>query len=358
MFVLRDQPTRPRPIREALARYIRFCLAGNGAGSLSVLLAFFLGLPLAPLTAVAQQAENPVRIGFIPLGSSSNAFDQSLVEAFRQGLREAGLVENRHVIVDVVWVTNDSGYAAAVSELVERGARVLVPAGSSAAVAAKRHTSTIPIVFAPVGNPVGIGLVDSLSRPGHNVTGFSDVLADLSGKYVDLARDLGRPQGPIDYVWYSAWPDGQNRFQATERAASSLGVKLRARSIGAAAEIDDVMAAMKKAGAATIIVQPSPFTYRYRVRLIESAMAQGLGTILAWPQAAREGALIAYGPAYTDMYRRAASYVARIIRGAKPADLPVQEPTIFELGVNMKSAKTLGVTVPQALLNRADEVIR
>ena len=308
--------------------------------------------------AGAQPANSLVRIGFIPLGSPSNAFDQSLVEAFRQGLREAGLVENRHVIVDVVWVANDAGFAPAVSELVERGAGVLVTAGSSAASAAKRHTSTIPIVFVPAGNPVGIGLVDSLSHPGHNVTGFSDVLADLSGKYIDLAKDLGRPKAPIDYVWYSGWPDGQNRLQATERAAASLGVKLRARAIGGDAEIDDVMAAIKKAGSVTLVVQPSPFTYRNRVRLIESARAQGLGTIVAWPQAPRDGALIAYGPAYPDLFRRAASYVARIIRGAKPADLPVQEPTKFELNVNMKSAKTLGLTVPQALLNRADEVIQ
>ena len=329
-----------------------------GAGYLPVMLALVLGLLAGPLTAGAQQTDGPVRIGFIPLGSPSNTYDQSLVEALRQGLREAGLVENRHVIVDVVWVTDDTGFQPAVSQLLERGAKVLVPAGSSAASAAKRHTSTIPIVFVAVGNPVGIGLVDSLSRPGHNATGFSDVLADLSGKYVDLARDLGRPQGPIDYVWYSNWPDGQPRFQRTERAASSLGVKLRARAVGSATELDDVMAAMKKAGAVTLIVQPSPFTYRNRVRLIESAMAQRLGTIFAWPQAARDGALIAYGPAYSDLFRRAASYVARIIGGAKPADLPVQEPTVFELVVNMKSAKTLGLTVPPALLNRADEIIR
>ena len=330
----------------------------HGAGCVPVIFALVLSLLAVPLTAGAQGMDSPVRIGFIPLGSPSNAYDMSLVEAFRQGLRDAGLIENRQVIVDLAWVTKDDGYASAVSELVERGAKVLVSSGSSAAMAAKRHTSTIPIVFVPAGNPVGIGLVDSLSRPGHNITGFSDVLADLSGKYVDLARDLGRPHGPIDYAWYSAWPDGQTRFQSTERAASSLGVKLRARAIGGTDEINDVMAAMKKAGAVTLIVQPSPFTYRHRVRLIESAMAQGLGTIVAWPQAAREGALIAYGPTYADMFRRAAAYVARIIKGAKPADLPVQEPTKFELIANMKSAKTLGITVPQALLNRADEVIR
>ena len=355
---MRHESSRPQRICEALLRHVRSCLASPGAIYPSIILVLVLVLLAAPLMAGAQPANSLVRIGFVPLGSPSNAFDQSLVEAFRQGLRETGLVENQHVVVDLVWVANEAGYAPAVSELVERGAKVLVAAGSSAATAAKRHTSTIPIVFVPAGNPVGIGLVDSLSHPGHNITGFSDVLADLSGKYVDLARDLGRSRERIDYVWYSGWPDGQHRLEATERAALSLGVKLRARSIGGNAEIDDVMVALKKAGAVTLVVQPSPFTYRHRVRLIESARAQGLGTIVAWPQAASDGALVAYGPAYPDMFRRAASYVARIIRGAKPADLPVQEPTTFELVVNMKSAKILGLTLPQALLNRADALIQ
>ncbi len=339
-------------------RHIGRRLLSTRAGYVPVILALFWSLLGPPAAAWAQQAESPVRLGFLPLGSPSNAYDRSAVEAFRQGLREAGLVENRHVIVDLVWIANDSDYGPAVSDLVERGARVLVPAGSSASAAAKRHTSTIPIVFVNVGNPVGIGLVDSLSRPGRNATGFSDVLADLSGKWVELARDLGRPQGPIDYVWYTGWPDGKNRLQSSERAAQSLGVKLRARGLGGAAEVNDVMAATKKGGAVTLIVQPSPFTYRERDRLIESAMNQGLGTIFGWPAAAREGALVAYGPDYAHLYYRAASYVARIIRGTKPADLPVQEPTKFELVINMKTAKTLGLTVPQALLSRADEVIQ
>jgi ABC-type uncharacterized transport system substrate-binding protein len=341
-----------------IVRDIRPRLRGTRAGYLPVILALFWSLLAPPLATWAQQAESPVRLGLLPLGSSSNAYDRSLVEAFRQGLREAGLVENRHVIVDLVWIANDSDYGPAVSGLVERGAKVLVPAGSSASAAAKRHTSTIPIVFISVGNPVGIGLVDSLARPGRNATGFSDVLADLSGKYVELAKDLGRPNAPIDYVWYTGWPDGQNRLQASERAAQSLGVKLRARGIGGTAEMTDVMVGTKKSGAVTLIVQPSPFTYRQRDRLIESAVSHGLGPIFGWPQAAREGAVVAYGPDYAHLFNRAASYVARIIRGAKPADLPVQEPTKFELVVNMKTARTLGLTIPQALLNRADEVIQ
>jgi putative ABC transport system substrate-binding protein len=310
-----------------------------------------------PLAVRAQQAENPVRIGFLPIGSSSNSFDQSLVEAFRQGLREAGLVENRHITIDIVWVSNESQFSQAVSELVQRGAKLLVTAGSSAAAAAKRHTSTIPIVFVPVGDPVGIGLVESLSHPGGNATGFSDVLADLSGKYVQFATELGKPQAAIYYLWHTEWPDGQHRLQLTERAAQSFGVELRSQGIRDIAESNDVLAAMKKSGALTLIVQASPFTYRHRGRLIDSAKNHGLGTILPWPVGAREGGLIAYGPDYPDLYRRAASYVDRILKGAKPADLPVEEPTKFVLVINLKTATALGLTFPSTLLIAANELI-
>ncbi len=311
----------------------------------------------SPLTVRAQQAENPVRIGFLPIGSSSNSFDQSLVEAFRKGLREVGLVENRHITIDIVWVSNESEFPQAVIQLVQRGAKLLVTAGSSASVAAKRHTSTIPIVFVPVGNPVGIGLVESLSHPGGNATGFSDVLADLSGKYVQFAIQLGEPQMPIHYLWHTDWPDGQYRLQATERAAQFLGVQLRSEGIRDIAELNDALAAMKRGGALALIVQPSPFTYRNRGLLIDTALNHGLGTILPWPIGAREGGLIAYGPDYPDLYRRAASYVDRILKGTKPADLPVEEPTKFLLVINLKAAKALGQLIPASVLATADEVI-
>jgi len=319
----------------------------------SIILALFA----APLAAYAQP-KPPVRIGFLPLGSSSNAYDRSLVEAFRQGLREVGVVEGRDVVLDVVWISSEPDASQAVDGLIQRGARLLIPAGSTASAAVKRQTSTIPILFVSVGNPVGLGLVESLSRPNSNATGFADVLSDLSGKYVELARELTKPRTTIDYLWHTGWPDGQPRRVATERAAQSLGVTLRSRGIGDTDDINDVLAGVKKSGAVTLIIQPSPFTYRQRTRLIDATTKYGLAMITAWPPAAREGALIGYGPDYADMYRRAAAYVDRIIvKGTNPADLPVQEPTRFELVINLKAAKTLGLTIPPSLRGRADQII-
>ena len=316
-----------------------------------------LGILRAPLALKAQQAKRPVRIGFLPFGSPSNSYDLSLVEGFRRGLGEVGLVEDRDIVLDVVWISNEPEIPQAVSGLVERGAELLIPVGTSASTVVKRQVTKIPVLFINVGNPVGIGLVESLSRPGGNITGFSDMLADLSGKYVELARELGEPQATVNYLWYTEWADGKNRFQYSEQTAKSLGVELRSRGISDIAEASDVIARMKASGAATVIIQPSPFTYRHRISLINTAMKHGLATIFGFPAAGRDGALIAYGPDYLDTYRRTPSYIARILNGAKPAELAVQQPTKFEFIINLKTAKALSLTIPPSLLIRADEVI-
>jgi ABC-type uncharacterized transport system substrate-binding protein len=308
-----------------------------------------------PLGARAQQIKKPVRLGFLPLGSPDNKYDQSLVEAFRQGLRQAGLVEDRDIVLDVVWAKGDPNQA--VIEVLKRGAELLIPCGSSASVAAKRQTSTIPIMFLSVGDPIAMGLVENLSRPGHNATGFSDILADLSGKLVELARELSKSQGTVDYFWYMAWPDGQNRYDTTKKATQAAGLELRSRGITDITQLDGAFVAMKEVGARTVIVQPSPFTYGQRGAIIASAMKHGLGTIFAFPVAAREGSLIAYGPDYLHMYRRAPLYVDRVLKGTNPADLPVEQPTKVELLVNTQTAKNLGIELPLSLLIRADELI-
>ena len=176
------------------------------------------------------------------------------------------------------------------SEALQRGAELLIPCGSSASVAAKRQTSTIPIVFLSVGDPVVVGLVESLSRPGQNATGFSDILAELSGKLVDVTREMIKPHRIIHYLWHTAWPDGQNRYQATEEAVRAAGMELQSRGIAEISELDAAVAAIKLSGSPAFIVQPSPFTYGHRDRIIASAKNNGLGTILAWPVAAKKRA--------------------------------------------------------------------
>ena len=280
---------------------------------------------------------------------------QVTLEAFQQGLRRVGLVENQDIILDVVWIGDDPDRA--VTEELRRGAEFLITSGSSTSVAAKRQTSTVPIVFLNVGDPMAMGLVESLSRPGQNATGFSDILADLSGKLVDLAKELTKPQTAVGYLWHTAWPDGQNRYRSTEQAAQVAGINLQAKGIADIAELDSALTDIKQSGAPTLIVQPSPFTFGQRGRVIASAMRNGLGTIYAFPVAAREGSLMAYGPDYLHMYSRAPFYVGKILKGAKPADLPVEQPTKIELLVNLKTAKTLGLEIPLSLLVRADELV-
>jgi putative ABC transport system substrate-binding protein len=309
-----------------------------------------------PFAAQSQQAIAPVRIGFLFFGSPSNTYDQSLVEAFRQGLYGAGLVEGRDIVLDVVWISGSADQA--VTEVLQRGAKLLVPSGSTASVAANRQAGQTPIVFISVGNPLVMGLVNSLSHPGRNATGFSDILADLGGKLVDLALDFSEPRATaVDYLWYTAWPDGHNRYLATEQAAYAAGVKFRSGGIANLAEVDGVIAEMKQNGARILIVQPSPFTFLQRKPLIDAAMKQGLPMISAFPVAATEGALIGYGPDYLHMYRKAAIYVNLVLKGTQPADLPVEQPTKVKMLVNLRTASSLGFKVPVSLLLQADELI-
>jgi len=255
----------------------------------------------------------------------------------------------------VHWITG--GPDKAVAEVIQRGADMLIPCGTSASLAAKRQTSTIPIVFISVANPIGIGLVDSLSHPGGNATGFSDILADLGGKQVNLASELQRGRGPVDYFWHTGWSDGKNRLRVAEDAARSVGLAFRLWEIAEITDLNEVVAGAKTSGAVALIVQPSPFTYQHREKIVDATNKQDLATIFAFPAAGREGALVAYGPDYVHMYRRAPFYVGRILKGTKPADLPVEQPTKLELVVNLKTAKALGFEMPISLLVRADELI-
>ena len=309
-----------------------------------------------PLAVQAQQSRVPARVGFLFFGSPSDAYDRSLVDSFRQGLAEVGLIESRDILLDLEWISDNPDQA--VTDVLGRGAELLVTSGSTASVAANRLAGKTPILFISVGNPIGMGLVDKLSHPGRNATGFSDVLADLSAKLVELALDFTNQRATVvDYLWYTAWPDGHNRRYATEEAAETIGVKFRSGGIANLAELPGVLAEMKRNGARILIVQPSPFTFLQRKKIIDAAMKQGLPTIFAFPAAATDGALIGYGPDYLEMYRKAPIYVNLILKGAKPADLPVEQPTKIQMLVNLVTAKALELQVPPSLLVRADGLI-
>lgn len=312
-----------------------------------------------PLAARGQPAK-PWRIGFFPLGSPSNAYDQSLVDAFRRGLRQLGLAENRDVALDITWIGGDDPQTV-IGRTIQNGVDLLVPCGSSASAAAKRLTASIPIVFVSVGNPVGLGLVRNLPNPGFNVTGFSDGLGDISAKLIDVSMELLTPGSrtiePVDYLWYSDWPDGKQRFSDSEQAARSAGLNFRAHDVGEKRDLNEVLAAIRSAGGKTVLVQPSPFTYRVREQIIALANSAGIATIFAFPVAAREGALMAYGPDYVALYQKAALYVSRIIAGTSAGDLPVELPTRLVLLVNLKSAKTINRELPLSILIRADEIV-
>jgi putative ABC transport system substrate-binding protein len=211
-----------------------------------------------PLAAAAHQHKNPFRLGFLPIGSPDNAYDRSLLEAFQRGLRQVGLVENQDIVLDVVWSGSDPDQA--VTEVLRRGAELLITSGSSTSVAAKRQTSTIPIVFLHVGDPVAVGLIESLSHPGRNATGFSDILAELSSKFVDLAKELNKLQSSISYLWHTDWPDGRHRYALTREAAEKVGLELRSSPITNISQLNDVLITIKQRGATAFIVQPSPFT--------------------------------------------------------------------------------------------------
>jgi putative tryptophan/tyrosine transport system substrate-binding protein len=201
-----------------------------------------------------------------------------------------------------------------------------------------------------------MGLVENLAHPGGNATGFSDIFSDLSAKLVEFGKVVNK-QDTIGYLWHTAWPDGKNRFQATEQAAQTASITLKTRGIANGAEIDQAITALKLGGITTIIVQPSPFTYRERSHIVGTASDNGLATIFGFPAAARDGALLAYGPDYLHMNQRAPFYVNQILKGTKPADLPVELPTNINLVVNLKTAKRLGVEMPLLVLIRADELI-
>ena len=307
-------------------------------------------LPLAflaaPLGARAQEAGRLARIGVLFGGSPPDPF----VEAFKQGLRELGYVEGRHVSIEYRFAEGRSDRLPDLAaELVRLKVDVIV-AASQAALAAKQATITIPIVMPIITDPVALALVASLARPGGNATGFATQNDELPGKWMELVRETLPKVTRVAVLWSPIYDRG-TQHRASEAAARSLAVRLQALKVERPDDLETAFLDMRKKRAEALIVSSSPFFYQHRTRLVELAANHRLPTIYHQSEfVVGSGGLMSYGPDFHEPFRRSATYVDRILQGAKPGDLPVQQPTKFELVINLKTAKALGLTIPQSIL--------
>jgi putative ABC transport system substrate-binding protein len=305
-----------------------------------------------PLAAEAQQAGKVYRVGFLRDGPPPETF----VESLRQGLRELGYVEGQHITIEYGLARTAEELPAAAARLVNLKVDVILASGTPPVPAAKNATQTIPIVFVASIDPVATGMVVSLARPGGNVTGFAGIHADLMGKRLELLGEAVHKLSRVAVVCQATNPGNAEYIRHVELAARTLGVQLQLLAVRDSADFERVFSEAR--GANDLIQFDDVIFTSHRRQLVELARKHRLPTIYGFKEFVNAGGLMAYGPDYPDLYRRAATYVDKILKGAKPADLPVEQPTKFELVINMKTAKALGLTIPQSLLLRADEVIQ
>jgi ABC-type uncharacterized transport system substrate-binding protein len=326
---------------------------GSVAG---VMVTLTLGLLAAPLAAQAQPPPGKTaRIGYVTL----RAGPSFLEEAFRQGLRDLGYVEGHNIAIEYRWANGQLDRVSALAaELVRLNVEVIVCTGGNAtALAVQKAVTTIPVVFT-TGDPVGIGLVARLDRPGGNVTGVSLLSSELNAKRLELLKAAVPGVSRVAVLANPANPATSTALKELEGAAQVLRVMLHVLEAREHQAIDDAFAAMGSARVEALLVVADPILFAQRERIVDLAAQHGLPGIFEWREFAEAGGLLSYGANIADMYRRLASYVDKILKGAKPGDLPVEQPTKFELVINLKTAQALGLTIPPTFLFQADEVIR
>jgi len=312
------------------------------------------GFVAAPLAAEAQQAGKVPRIAYI----RAEAPPAADVEAFRQGLREHGYVEGKNIVVEYRWADgNDQRLRAIVADLIRVKVDLIVASAPAAARAAKEATTTIPIVMVLVADPVAFGFVASLARPGGNVTGFAFLLPELSGKRLQLLKDAIPRLSRVAVLWNAANPYKAFDLKEVQAVAEALRVAVETLPVRGPDDFAHAFETAVASGAGGLITLDDPFTIAHRTRIVSLALKYRLPALYGVRPFADAGGLMSYGPDRVDQNRRAATYVDKILRGAKPADLPVEQPTKFELVINLKTAKALELTISPSLLGRADQVI-
>jgi len=314
------------------------------------------GLLAAPLANGAQPADRSYRIGFLGLTSAS-AYAPYL-QAFLQGLRELGYEEGRNIVIEYRWADGrDERLAELAAQLVRLNPNVIV-SHATGVRAAQQATSTIPIVMGVSADPVAMGLIKSLARPGGNTTGVASQMVDLASKRLELLMEIVPRLKEVAVLSHESSPGARKGLAETDAAARKLGVRVRPFWVGSEpTALESVFAAIVRERPAGVIVQPDPVMGRYSDRIAGLAVKGRLPAMGGLRQFADDGGLISYGGDFLEGWRISARYVDRILKGARPADLPVEQPTKFELVINLRTAKALGLTMPQSLLLRADEVI-
>jgi len=331
------------------ARWFSRCIkrAGRFALALAVL--------AAPLAVDAEQPRTGYRIGWI--GNDPPDANPPF-GAFRQGLGELGWVEGRNVVIEHRHSAGmNERFPALAAELVRLQVDLIVASAMPATLAARRATTTIPIVAVGLSDPVGQGLAASLSRPGGNVTGVALLFPELAAKRLELLKEALPGVSRVTVMWNEANPGNVHQMEETKLVAQTLGLKLQSVAVRSPKDFQPAFAAMTRARAEAVVVLADPLTITYRTQIVDLAAKSRLPTIHPFRESVEAGGLMAYGVDLPDMYRRAAPYVDKILRGAKPGDLPIEQPTKFEFVINMKAAKALGLAIPPSLLLRADRVV-
>jgi putative ABC transport system substrate-binding protein len=308
-------------------------------------------------SAQAQQPKKIPRIGYLTTSFASEVMGR--VDALRQGLRELGYLEGKNIIIDYRYGEGKSNRLLALAnELINLNVDVIVTHGFPPARAVKQATKTIPIVMAVIGDAVGAGLVASLARPGGNITGLTSISSELYGKRLELLKEISPKISHVVILSSETSPATEIAMNEIKVAANALGVQLQTLQVRGPNDFEGAFDASTKGGAGALIVLQGPLTSTYRKRIVELAAKSRLLAAYHESEFTDAGGLMSYGVSYSDMYRRAATYVDKILKGAKPADLPVEQPMKFELVINLKAAKQIGLTIPPNVLARADRVIR
>ncbi len=315
----------------------------------------FGGAAAWPLTAGAQQGGKIPRVGF--LGNSTEALETNLIGPFREGLREHGYVEGRNIEIVFRWAEGKYElFPVLITELIAAKVDMIVTAGTPASLAVDANTS-IPLIMIAVGEPVVLGFVTSLARPGGNITGLTSISTEIEGKRLELLRELVPNISYIAVLWNAGSPVQVIQEKEMRAAADKIGMKMLSWGVRSLEEIEKAFTTIIKEQPGALCVLADRLFLHHRKRIMDFATQHRLPGVYAYRELVEAGGLMSYGPSYAAMHRRAAYFVDRILKGISPGDLPVEAPTTFELVLNLKTAKVLGVTIPQAVILRADDLI-